>query len=111
MRHYLFKKGDPQSEIYLASYKLWNVIWTETLQELDNIDRLHSDAYLNADYINVLTTDNDQPIACHILNTNEVSPIYQNRKAFASYPNQAWENLKKRGCTEFISYEWMCVHP
>ena len=108
-----FEVINPQinTPIRNSAYFFWKKVWEPVLKELDNLDKLNADEFLDSKNIGVIH-DRGSVIALHVYKHYDVfDSISLERKGVSPYKKQAFENLKAKGVKEFINLEWMCVCP
>lgn len=110
MRYQLIKDPKVRTHLRDSAYELWHDVWFDTLQKLDGINHLNSDPFLNADAITTIE-DKDKVIALQMMNFHSLDSVNLNKAAIYMYDDQAWQTLRAQGVRQFMTYEWMCVHP
>lgn len=96
--------------IYNDSYELWNLVWSETLKELDGIEKLPSNEFTRFDFASVIL-DKGKPISLMCYTSVDMGLKPRRFDSwFDSWPSEILERQKERDGLGLIA-AWFCTHP
>ena len=95
---------------YNSAYRLWDHVWSETLNDLDGVKKLFSNDFTRHDYATVLLRDG---VAISLICCSEANLKLEARKNdswFECWPSNTLLEISKREGIGLIG-AWFCVAP
>ena len=96
-------------DLYNASFELWESVWFETLQELDGIQALHSDAFTLQDFFAVVVLDQKPAALCCFKMLDLRLQSHQKDSWLAPWPKSLIGEIAKTHPQALIP-SWLSVH-
>lgn len=98
------------NEHYNACYQLWEDIWSKTLEDLDGVEKLHSNEFTRHDYLSAIFKGKQ---AISLMCYSEVDiklKARHNDSWFSCWPSEILNEQKNREGLGLIA-SWFCTHP
>lgn len=97
-------------ETYLKIYNCWKDVWGATFQELDGLNKLHSDAFTRQDFISAVMINGECKAMCLYRYADNQIPTTQADSYFANWDELSMRKLTQRG-QHILVCSYFTVHP
>jgi hypothetical protein len=100
----------PLQKLYKEAYGLWKLVWSDTLKELDNVNKLYSNEFTRYDFAAVIFKgDKAISLMCYTA-VDMTLGIRQEDSWFSCWPENILEQEKQRGGQGLVA-AFFCTHP